>query len=103
MNQSAIVELVLFKLVGGSNEEDFLSAAQGINPQLEEMHGFIERRLLRNGEQWVDIVYWDSLEEAQSAAEAIMTLEAGQKFGAFIEQATMQFMHLHPVDVLTKA
>lgn len=103
MKQSAIVELVLFKLNEGSDESEFLAAAQNINADLETMPGFIERRLLRDGDQWVDLVYWDSLAEAQSAAETVMQLDAMQTFGAFIAQDTMQFMHLHPVNVLVKA
>ena len=102
MKQSAIVELVVFKLVAGSDDGAFMSAAQGINPDLEAMPGFIERRLLRNGDQWADIVYWDSLEEAQSASETILSLDAMKTFETFIEQETTQFMHLHPVNVLTK-
>ena len=103
MKDTAIVELVLFKLTAGSNEADFIEAAQGINTDLETMPGFIERRLLQTDDQWADLVFWESLEHAQSAAESVMQLEEMQKFGAFIAQESMQFMHLHPVNILTKA
>lgn len=96
------IEIVLFRLAPNVTTAEFLEAAQGIESWLEEVGGFQRRELSHNAEgQWVDIVYWDSLEQAQSAAETIMATEAGQAFGSKIDGESIQMMHVHPTHKLS--
>ncbi len=97
MATSHVVELVVFKLKDGADVDAFQQAADSVNSFLDSAPGFIKRELLRDDERWVDIVHWESVAQAQAAAESIMGNEAGQHFGSFIDDSDMLFTHLHPV------
>ena len=92
------VEIVFFQLAEGVNEADFLTAAKGVEGWLQKAAGFRRRELNQdNAGNWVDIVYWDSLEQAQQAAAQIMEMPEGQLFGSKIAGETIKMYHMHPV------
>lgn len=94
---SHVIEIVLFKLNAGADEEAFLEAAQATFDLLESYEGYIKRELTVNEEgTWVDIVHWRDLDTALAAAEKIMADAAGQKFGSFINFETIQMLHTQP-------
>lgn len=95
--QTETVEIVLFELAAGVSDAEFLAAAQALEPWLEAVGGFQRRELSRDAEgHWVDIVYWDSLAQAQQAAAQIMESEVGQQFGSKIAGESIQMFHMSP-------
>lgn len=86
METRPVVEIVLFRLREGVSHEDLLQAADALMPDLRRMSGYIKRELLCGASgQWVDLVYWRSLNEALAAAEQFKTLSSARPFNAMIE------------------
>ncbi len=93
-----ILEVVVFKLAEGVTDELFLESAQGIEGWLETKPGFLNRRLSKdeNG-MWLDLIEWESMDEAQSAAAEIMSQPAGQAFSANIDGPSVQMYHMQTI------
>lgn len=64
------IEWAPFTLIETANEAALLAASDALQAEfLSKQPGFIKRELLKgNPHQWVDIVYWNSREEAEQAA-----------------------------------
>lgn len=92
-----VAEIVLFKARSGVNREQMLEAARSIDPVLEDMPGFVSREILHtHDERWIDLVRWNSLEQAQDAASKVMALPKCLAFFELIDKESMQFMHAVP-------
>ncbi len=65
-----IIEWAPFEVKNGVSDESIMLAAQAVEEGfLVKQPGYIKRSLLKDSnDRWVDIVYWQSEEEAQSAA-----------------------------------
>ncbi len=99
MNKNVIVEIAQFKLVAGVSEKDFLQEAEVVqNNFLEKQSGYIDRELLKDKDgQWVDILHWNSMEEAQKAAEVMISDPATQDFMQKIDPSSVKMLHLEIV------
>jgi hypothetical protein len=98
MTQPAVLEVVLFKLKPGADEVAFLAACEAVMPDLRTMRGFMGRALFKDAEgRWMDTVHWHSLDDAQRAAEAFLSLPCAQTLIALIEEPSMTMLHLEPV------
>lgn len=97
--KNLIVEIAQFKLVAGVSEEDFLQEAEAAQKNfLEKQSGYIDRELLKGKDgQWVDILHWNSMEEAQKAAEVMMSDPATQGFMQKIDPSSVKMLHLEQV------
>jgi aspartate/tyrosine/aromatic aminotransferase len=90
-----VIELVTFKLKEGVTEEHFLTASDEVNTgALSLQKGFINRKLVKNEDIWVDIVLWETMDDAMNAAKAIVQSPISIPFGECIEQSTCQMQHL---------
>ena len=69
--QNVIVEWAPFELAEGVDEATLLAASEALQTGfLSQQRGFIHRELLKGqANQWADAVYWNSLEEAEQAAQ----------------------------------
>ena len=68
--------------------------------EVEAFPGFIHRRLLKDGDgNWIDIVDWNSMEEAMHAAEAINGKPLAAQFGELVEPGSAKALHLSHVRV----
>lgn len=87
-----VFEVVLFKLRESVNEADFLKFNDTLNDWLATTPGYISRDLTRddNG-QWVDIVRWESMEQAISAAETMPMMD---EMGGYLDSESINMMHL---------
>ena len=77
------VEWAPFALKDGATESDLLAAAYEIERSfLSKQTGYIRRELLKKDDNnWVDLIYWKSKQEAAEAMKAVSTSEAcGQYF-----------------------
>jgi hypothetical protein len=64
-----VVEIVKWKAAPGVSDSAMIDAAQALVPDLKTVGGFIEKTLYRNGDEWVDIYYWETVEDAQLSNE----------------------------------
>ena len=89
-----VLEIVSFRLVDGSDEAAFLSAARGTEDMLRQ-RGSLKRRYLVKSEdgRWTDVIEWTSMEEALAAAEDVMSEPDFAPFGAMIDGATVDMRH----------
>jgi hypothetical protein len=95
MTPPLTVEIVLFKLNPGVDDAAFIRAAQATQPDLEHLPGYVRRELLKGADgQWIDMVHWRSLAEAQQAAAMAMQFPSFQPFVGMIDASTMQLRHL---------
>lgn len=99
--QVKIIEHVTFKIKEGISKEQFINAAEAVNPVVSNHKGYLGRKLAiaNNGEEWTDIVFWTDLESAEHAAKEIMKSNICMEFVNMIDEQTMKFEHL---EVLVK-
>ena len=68
---------------------------ESILTDLRAMDGFIRRDLFKDAHgQWMDIVYWRSLAEAQRAAEMFPALPCAQKLMDLLDATSVTMLHL---------
>ncbi len=81
---STVVELVLFKLKEGVSEAQLLQANEPVVQFVNARPGFLYRSLSVNEQtqQWSDIVYWQTEQDAQASSKAFME---SQLCGGFME------------------
>lgn len=94
MNNATTLELVTFKAVAGTRDEDIRKAAHAVTPLLKEYRGFLSRSIAQADDgTWIDAVYWKDRAVAESASNAIMQAPSAQAFFALIDQSSMVFRH----------
>lgn len=80
---SNAVWLISFKLKKGVLVEDFLLASEKChNEVLSKQKGFISWEVLRDEDTWVDLVKWETIEDAKSAETAGQSNPAAHEFYA---------------------
>ena len=80
------VWFISYKLKKGASVPDFLAASEGChNEVLSKKKGFISWELLSQGDTWVDLVTWETMEDAQNAeGNDAQPDPIAQKFYSFI-------------------
>lgn len=59
---------ISYKLVEGASVSDFLLASEKThNEVLSKKKGFISWKVLVDGDMWVDLVAWETLDDAKNA------------------------------------
>ncbi len=89
------LELVLFKLKEGATREQLLATEGGVTRWAQEQPGFISRELSydADGDRWIDVVWWRSMEEAGAAAEAAMRSQSCAPMFSLIDMDSTQMIH----------
>ncbi|MCL2578532.1 MAG: hypothetical protein FWE32_00700 [Oscillospiraceae bacterium] len=66
---SKAVWFISYKLVEGASECEFLAVSQAVNDacSLSKRKGFISWQVLKQGGAWVDLVTWETMEDAIAA------------------------------------
>ena len=74
-SRDKVLELVVFKLKEGISHERLLATGDAVSSWIKQQHGFISRELSYDaeGDRWIDLVWWRTIEDAQTAAAAAMT------------------------------
>lgn len=90
-----IVEISRFRLVAGTDEGDFLRAAEETQTGfLAEQPGFHSRELLRGDDgAWMDVVRFDSLEAAQAAFGRFPEAPSAHAFEAMLDTSDVSMSH----------
>lgn len=100
---SHVTEIVLFRLVEGTDEAQFLQAAQATFDLLHGYPGYIQRELsVSEDGLWTDVVLWTDMDSALTAADKIMSDAVGQAFAQLIDPSTMQMHHVQPRITMTE-
>ncbi len=86
-NMVKVIELVHFKLVQGITQADFLKFNHNFETCLQSQPGMLYRSLCISDDTqaYIDIVYWQSIEKANMAREAISKSKNCQPFINAIE------------------
>ena len=92
-----IVEFSQFNLEDESNVEEFLEAIELSQDFIEDQPGFIDREVLRSGDEWFDIVRWESKEHAEAAAKKFEDAEEVEDFARMIDEESLVMLHLEQV------
>jgi heme-degrading monooxygenase HmoA len=94
-----VLELVVFELNEGVARERFLAANEGLARWLWEQPGFISRELSYDaeGDRWVDLVWWRTMDEARAAADAAARSESCAPAFALIDSASTLMVHATPL------
>lgn len=101
-DQQKVMELVVFKLKAGADIKIFKAAASELNQVLKkEIPGYLDRSLLHtpDGDQWVDVVYWSSMELALGAMKYLEARVEFQSFCTWIDMQQTSMYHLVPATI----
>ena len=91
-----VLEIVTFRLAGGTDPKTFLKAAAGTEAVLRDQGALIRRILTVDADGlWTDVVEWTSMEEALAAAETVTQHPDFAPFGAMIDGASVNMRHAH--------
>jgi antibiotic biosynthesis monooxygenase (ABM) superfamily enzyme len=92
------LELVVSKLHGDVSREQFLGTNKAVSTWISKQPGFISRELVydNQGDRWVDIVWWETMEQAHAASEASMTSESCSPMFALIDMESALMLHGAP-------
>ena len=96
-----IVETIQYRLREGIKKEDFLEAAKKMVPDLKKQPGLIDWQLCKeeNG-NWLEILHWNTLKEAKTAAKRVLELDSVKAFVKFIEKPTTESAYFEAVKSL---
>jgi predicted enzyme related to lactoylglutathione lyase len=91
----SILEVVLFRAKAGVSDEEVLQGSAQIQPWLAGAAGYLKREVSKGEDgQWVDIVHWRSLAEAQQAAEQLMAEPTAAEFMRMLDPESITMLHV---------
>jgi hypothetical protein len=90
-----VLELVVFELRDGATGEDLLRSADAVTGWAKSQPGFISRELSYDaeGDRWIDLLWWSSMDHARAAAALAPTSEACMPMFALIDQQSTLMLH----------
>ena len=91
-----VIERVTFSLTPGTSETAFLEAVEESNKFLIRQPGFISRHVscLREGHEWMDLVFWEDMTLALQAASGFNDSEHTAGFTKKLDRNTISMAHL---------
>lgn len=93
-----VLELVVYKLREGVSREQFLGTNDAVSSWIRKQPGFISRELVYDaeGDRWVDVIWWETVEQAKAASERSMTSESCSPMFALIDMESALMLHGTP-------
>ena len=62
---------ITYKLVEGASVQEYLAASEQVNREIiSKQKGFVSWQVLTSGDGWIDLVTWETLEDAKNAETA---------------------------------
>jgi hypothetical protein len=97
-----VLELVVFKLKPGATREQLLATVDGVSEWAGSQPGFVSRDLAyaADEDRWIDVVWWESLEDAEAAAGAAVSSPSCAPMFELIDDDSMLFLHASPASAL---
>lgn len=93
--QGQAVELAIFKVKPGVGRDELLATVGPVSEWVKGQPGFISRDLTYSEETdtWIDVLWWESLEDAHAAAEAALASESCAAMFGLIDLEGTQMIH----------
>jgi hypothetical protein len=93
-----VLELVVFKLKEGVTREQFVGTDEAVSRWIREQPGFVSHELLHDadGDRWIELAWWETMEEAHAAAEKAMISETCAPMFAMIDEESSEMLHAAP-------
>lgn len=83
---SNVVWFISYKLVEGASVPEFLLASEKVHDEiLSKQKGFISWKVLVDGDTWVDLITWETMDDAKNGETAGATNPNAQKYYSFID------------------
>jgi hypothetical protein len=81
------VWFISYKLIEGASVPDFLLASEKVHKEIiSQLKGYISWEVLVDGDTWVDLVTWETEEDAKNAECGGDTNPVAQAFYSFIDE-----------------
>jgi hypothetical protein len=92
------VELVFFKAKQNVSDAEIVKKAHKIQELASQTGTPFKLELLRAEDgEWVEIVHWNSQEEAHRVEQAVMSMPEAQESMSVMDENSVRMMFLHPV------
>jgi hypothetical protein len=90
-----VLELVVYGLNDRVSRERFLGTNDAVSAWISKQPGFISRDLAYDGEgdRWVDVVWWETMEHASAASDLALTSESCSPMFALIDMESALMLH----------
>lgn len=77
---------ITYQLIKGASVQDYLAASEQVNNEiLSKQKGFVSWQVLASGDTWMDMVTWESGEDAKNAESAGAENPIAQKYYSLID------------------
>ena len=87
-------EIVLYRLKPDIERERFLQISARATEWLRTRRGYIRRDLLEDESgQWIDLVRWETMDDALAAADAFAQTPDAAAFMEAVEPESIRMMH----------
>jgi len=91
---SNAVWFISYKLVEGASVPDFLHASEKVHDEiLSKQKGFISWKVLADGDTWVDLITWETADDAKNGETAGAANPIAQEFYSFINPESCKEQH----------
>jgi len=81
-----VVMFISYDLVKGASVSDFLLASEKLNDEyMSKEKGYISWKQLHDGEMWVDLLIWETMDDAQRVLAPSSTNALAEAFYSFID------------------
>jgi len=85
------VWFISYKLKKGADEKEFLAASEVLGREyISKQKGYISWKQLKNGDTWVDLTTWETLEDAKNFENSGGGGELANNFYSFINFGTLK-------------
>jgi hypothetical protein len=94
-----IVEIITFRLAAGASSDEFLAADSKVQSDFYyRQPGIVRRTTARSGDDWCVVLFWQRMDDAQSAAQASASDPAAARFGALMDHGTVKVERYETLD-----
>jgi hypothetical protein len=92
---TGVAEIAVFKTKAGVTREQLLATVDAVSEWARNQPGFISRDLTYSAQDdnWIDVIWWEDLEAANTAAELAMTSESCAPMFGVIDLERIQMLH----------
>lgn len=98
LNNNLVYEIVKWKSKSNVKDQDMIDAVNNMVTDLKSLKGFLHQSLYKNSnEEWVDIYYWETEEDAHASNESMATKNSFDNLIKLIEPNTVSVEILHPL------
>jgi hypothetical protein len=97
-SNDGVTDVVLFGLKPGATRERFLATVDAVSAWALQQPGFLSRELsyVPADGRWIEVVRWETNDDADLAAEAELTADACQPMFGLIDWDTIQILRAEP-------